>query len=109
MTEAAFRTTQPQQNCSVDRLPSGFSRLVFATGGVQTVFPQTQPFHWTTTDDVRLDDFFDVISGDPAVPHAVGVDHDIGAVLALIEASRLVCTNSAFQAALRQFLLEEFL
>jgi hypothetical protein len=55
---------------------------------------------------VRVNDFIDIGLGDEAVPYGFGIDHEVRAVFALIEAARLVGTHFAFEAPLRQFLLE---
>jgi hypothetical protein len=58
---------------------------------------------------MRFDDFLDIRLAYSAVPHRVGIDDNIGPVLALIEAARLIRADSAFQSTLSQLLLEEFL
>ena len=57
---------------------------------VQSVdhFGHQQPRHRPAADDVLLDDFVDVALGDAAVPDIVGIDDDVRALLALIEAAR---------------------
>jgi len=65
--------------------------------------------HPLPADDVRFDDLVHVSLGDVSVPHLVGIDYNIRAVLTLIETPRLVGPHSAFQPSFRQFLLEEFL
>src|SRR5215472_8711945 len=44
-----------------------------------------------------------------AVPDGFGINDDVGTVLALVEASGLVRADTAFESALGQLLLEEFL
>lgn len=82
---------------------------VFAGRSVQAGVGQAKAFYRPAAKDVRLDDFLDVGFGDVSVPDGVGVDDDVGAVLALVEASRLIGADFAFQAALGQSLFEELL
>ena len=56
-----------------------------------------------------IDDFVDVGFGHVAIPDGFRVDHEIGAVLALIETALLVGPDPAFETALGQFLFEELL
>ena len=77
--------------------------------GVEAGFGEAEAFDWLPSEDVGFDDLVYVSLGDVAVPDCVGVDDDVRAVLALVEAAGLVGTDSAFQASLGQFLLEEFL
>jgi hypothetical protein len=58
---------------------------------------------------VGFDDLVDVSLGDVSIPHGLGIDDEVRAVLALIETAGLVGSYFAFESALCQFLLEEFL
>jgi hypothetical protein len=82
---------------------------VFAGWGIQAGIGQAESFDWLTCDDVGVDDLVDVGFGNVSVPDGVGVDDDVRAVLALIEASGLVGADAAFQSTLGEFLLEKFL
>ena len=52
------------------------------------------------------DDFFDVFDVDEAVPDGLGVDHDDGAVFALVEAAGFVGPDVVFEAGLLDGILE---
>src|SRR5579863_6884446 len=82
---------------------------VFAGFGVEAGVGDAETFDRAAAQDVRFDDLVYVGFGDVAVPDGVGVNDDVGPVLALIEASRLVGADPALQTALGQLLLEEFL
>jgi len=58
---------------------------------------------------VGLNDLFDVVGGDTAVPDGIGIDDNGGAVLALVEASGHVGAHALFESAESEFLLEEIL
>ena len=82
---------------------------VFAGWRVQARVGEAKAFYRSAAEDVRFDDLVDVGLGDVSVPDGVGVDDEVGAVFALVEASGLIGADFAFQAALGQFLFEEFL
>ena len=87
---------------------------MFAGCGVQAGIRQAKALDGLAAEDVRLDNLLDIGFGDVTVPDGVGVDHDGGAVLALIEAAGLIGphTNSCpgpLEPALGEFLFEEFL
>src|SRR5579871_4220149 len=82
---------------------------VLARRSVQTLVGEAQTLDRLAADDVRLDDFVDIGLGDMAVPDGVGIDHDVGPVLTLIEAAGLVGAHATFESTLGQLLLEEFL
>ena len=77
--------------------------------GVEALIRQAQALDRFSADDVGVDDFVDIGFSDVAVPDSIGVDHDIWAMLALVEASRLIRSDSALQAVLGEFLLEQLL
>ena len=79
---------------------------MFARGSIQAAIGHHQALNWLAADDVRVNDFIDIGLGDEAVPYGFGIDHEVRAVFALIEAARLVGTHFAFEAPFRQFLLE---
>ena len=69
---------------------------MFASWSVEAGIGNTEAFYWEASEDVGVDDFVDVGFGDVSVPDGVGIDDDVGAVLALIKASGLVGTDAAF-------------
>jgi len=83
---------------SLDRLCP--ARFVLTACGVEALIVQAQSLHWPPADNVRLDNFIDVIGRDKAVPHRFRIDDEIRAVLALIEAAGLVGSHPVFQSAL---------
>ncbi len=86
-----------------------FGFAVFAGGGVQAGVGEAESFYRVAAEHVRFDDLVDVGFGDVSVPNSVGVDDEVGAVFALVEASGLVGADFALQSALGQFLFEELL
>lgn len=66
--------------------------------GIEAVFGNAQPLDGTAADKVLGDDFFGVFGTDIAVPHGLGIDNHVGAVLALIQAAGLVDAHAAGQA-----------
>ena len=82
---------------------------MLATGRVDAGIAQPQPLYWLASHDVRIDDFIHVGQRHPAIPHPIGIDHQVRTVLALVQAPRLIRPYPAFQSAFRQFLLEQFL
>jgi hypothetical protein len=82
-----------------------------ATGsGVKAFGWKDQAMHGFPAQDVRGYDLIEVILGNMAIPHRIGIDDHRWPVLALVEASGLVCTNGAADAVFGepflQFLLE---
>jgi hypothetical protein len=63
---------------------------VRADGGVEAVVRNEKALDGPAGNEVLADDFGHVFNFDSAVPDGFGVDDDGGAVLALIEAERLV-------------------
>jgi hypothetical protein len=82
---------------------------VFARRSVQTAVGQLQALYWFAVDYVGLDDLVNVGFRDVSVPDRIWIDHQIRAVLALIETAGLVGPHFTFEAAFRKFLFEEFL
>lgn len=54
-----------------------------------------------------FNDFVDICGSDVAVPDGIGIDHDIGPVLALIEAAGFIGADFVLQPTLRELLLED--
>jgi hypothetical protein len=79
---------------------------VFARRRIQAGIGQQQALDRFATDDVGLNDFINVSFGDVSIPDGFGIDHEIRAVLALIETACLVGPNFALETAFRQLLLE---
>ena len=52
-----------------------------------------QPLNRTTSYDVSIDNFVDILQFHPPVPHSLGINHYSWAVLALVEASGLIGAN----------------
>ena len=95
----------------LDLLTTGHRSLatafpVFAGLGIQAGVGQPQALDGFAADDVGFDDFIDVGVFNVSVPDRIRIDHEIWAVLALVEAAGLVGPHFAFEAAFRQFLLE---
>jgi hypothetical protein len=88
---------------------TGLLGSVLAGWRVEAFVGESKAFDWLSADDVRVDDFVDVGFRHVAIPDGPGVDDDGRAVLALVEASGLISACAAFQSALGEFLLEEFL
>jgi len=82
---------------------------MLASFRVQATIGQSQTLDRLSADNVRLDDFVDVGFGDVAVPDGIRVNHDVGAVLALIETSGLIGADATFQSASSELLFEELL
>ena len=58
---------------------------------------------------MRIYDFIYIRQRHSAVPNCFGINHQVRTMFALVQASRLVCANSSFQASLCQVLFEQFL
>ena len=76
---------------------------------VQTRIRNQQALDRLVADDVRFDDGIHIGFSNAAVPNSIGIDHDIGAVLTLIKAARLIRADLTFQSALGQLDLERAL
>ena len=55
--------------------------------GVQTLVLQHQALNWPPADNVGVHDLIHVGQSDSAVPDRLRIDHEVGAVLALVQAS----------------------
>ena len=73
---------------------------------VEAVLCDLQARHWPPADDVLLHDLLDIGRQDVAVPNGLGIHHDGWAVLALVEAPRLVSTHGGTCRGLAQAGLE---
>jgi len=72
---------------------------VFTGRRVQAGICQAEALYRLATYDMRIDDFVDVSLGDVAVPDGVRVDHEVGAVFALVETAGLVGAYFSFESA----------
>jgi hypothetical protein len=95
--------------CHTGHRPLATALPMFTTCGIQTRVSHHQALDGLVADDVGFDDFINVGFSDESVPDCVGIYHEVRAVLALVETASLVGPHPALEAALRQFLLEEFL
>ena len=84
-------------------------RAVFTGRSIEAGIGQHQACDGLAAHDVRFDDVVHVRGGDVSVPDSIGIDDKIRAVLALIEAARLIGADLALQSSLCEFLLEELL
>jgi hypothetical protein len=67
-----------------------WGRLVWAVLGVEAGVGESQALDGTAVEEMLGDYLFDVFQVDEAVPDGLGIDHDYGAVFALIEAAGFV-------------------
>jgi hypothetical protein len=68
---------------------------------------QPQSLNGFAANDVRLDNFVHIGWRDVAVPDPFGIHDEIGPVLALVKAARLIGANPVLQPTLRQLLFEQ--
>ena len=80
--------------------------LVRTILGIEAGVGQAEAFYRTAVEEVLGDDFLDVFDVDEAVPDGLGIDHDDGAVLTLIEATGLVGSNVVPEAGFLDGVLE---
>lgn len=91
------------------KAPLFLACTVLATGRIEAGVGYQQAFHWLITNNVRLNDFFHVGQRHFPVPDALRIDNHGRAVFALIEASRLVCSDLSPNSALGQLNFERTL
>lgn len=77
-----------------------------ATLGVQTGSGEAQAFDGTTVDKVLGDDLIHIFDLHEAVPDGFGIDHDDGAMLALVEAAGLVGADEMLETRIFDGVLE---
>ena len=82
---------------------------MFTDGRIQAFFRKHQARDRFPANDVGFDDFVDVSLGYVSVPDGVGIDHEIRAVLTLVETARLVGPHFTLEAAFSQLLFEDLL
>jgi len=85
---SGFRLRAPATLTPAERL-----KLVFAGWRVDTRLAHPQPLDWLPPDDVRCDDLIHIGERHATVPHPFRVNDNIGAMLALVKASRLIGSN----------------
>jgi hypothetical protein len=68
--------------------------------------PKSEALNRRATDNVAVNDFVYICHGYASIPDRVRIDHEIGPVLTLVEAARLIGSNSPLQSTLGQLLLE---
>ena len=88
-------------------LAFGFS--VFAVRRVEAGVCQAEALDRVAAEDVGLNNLVDVCVGDVPIPDCVRVDHNVGAMFALIQTPGLVGAHFSFQSAFGKLLLKEFL
>src|SRR5437016_433809 len=79
---------------------------MLATLGVDALISHHQTLDRHAAQKVRLDDFVHVLSSHAAIPDRIGIDHQVGSMLALVEASGFVGAKAMPKSALSQLLLE---
>jgi hypothetical protein len=82
---------------------------MFTSGRIQAFIREHQARDGFPANDVGFDNFVDVSLGDVSVPDSVGIDHEIRAVLTLVETARLIGPHFTLEAAFGQLLFEQFL
>jgi hypothetical protein len=67
---------------------------------------KTEPLHRAAMQEVFVDDLIYIFELDEAVPDRLGIDDDNRAMLALVEAARLVGANKVLQSCVLNSVLE---
>ncbi len=80
--------------------------FVGAMLGVEAGVWEAQTLDGTAVEEVLGDDLLDVFDVDEAVPDGLGVDHDDGPVLALVEAAGFVGSDVVLEAGFLDGVLE---
>ncbi len=80
--------------------------FVGALLGVEAGVGKAEALDGTVVEEVFGDDLLDVPDVDVSVPDGFGIDHDYGAVFALVEAAGLVRANVMFEAGFFDGVLE---
>lgn len=73
---------------------------------VKTGAGKPKALHGTAMNEVLGDDFIKIFKMDEAIPDGLGVDHDDGAVLALVEAGGLVGADLMLESGVLDGVLE---
>ncbi len=103
----ALAGATPNTHARTKPLSLWLGRAVGAAGGIEALVGKYESFDGFSVHDVGFDDFLHVGSRDPSVPDAIGIDHDRGSVLALVETSRHVGAHSFLEPPQSEFLLEQ--
>ncbi len=64
---------------------------------VDASFRKHEALHRNASDEMRLNDFFNIFHLDESVPHRLGIDDDSRPMLTLIETPRLIDPDSRAQ------------
>jgi hypothetical protein len=80
----------------------------FFVGGIQNLVGDSQPLDWNVSQNVRLNNFVNVLWPHPTVKNPFWIHRNGRAQLALIETPRLIRAHQLY-AALRQLGLEQSL
>jgi hypothetical protein len=79
---------------------------VLTSGSIYAGIAKSEVLNRQATDNVAVNDFAYVCRGYTSIPDPVRIDPEIGPVLTLVEAARLIGSYSSLQSALSQLLLE---
>jgi hypothetical protein len=79
---------------------------VRTTLSVEASLPDPEALDRAVSQDVRVDDFFNISEANIAIPNGFGIDHHVRTVLTLIQAACLVGAHPSLNAALCQGRLE---
>jgi len=82
---------------------------VLAIGSVDAGIGQHQALDGFAANYVRVDDLVHIGGRYAAIPDGIGIDDQVGSVLALVKAAGLVRAHFPLQATLGQFLLKKLL
>src|SRR5437764_5457478 len=82
---------------------------VRAAQRVQAIVGDHEAAHGLSADEVGLDNLVQIFLAHAAIPHRLGIDDHVGAVLALVETAGFVGPNSAFESALGELGLQRLL
>ncbi len=82
------------------------SGLVWAMLRIEAGSRKAEPLHGAAMQKVFGDDLIHIFELDEAIPDGLGIDDDNGAMLALVEAARLVGTNKVLEAGVLNSVLE---
>ncbi len=72
---------------------------MYARRGIEARVSYSQTFYWLAANDMRVENFVHIGGRDVSIPNCFGIDHDIGTMLALVEAAGVVGANSSLQTA----------
>lgn len=86
-----------------------FGKSVLAAHSIYAGLRRHQSLDWLAAENVGLDDFVDIVQRNPPVPHCVRINHDIRTMLALVEASGLICPHFSFKPERAKLLFESLM